>query len=167
MLLFTPETVLRWHHELVRRRWTFPHRGTVGRPRIAGDLEALIVRMAQENPRSRLQYNRRRTAQAWLPRWALDHSSSAQAPAYRGTCPRVLGRAAPGARASRQHQHQRLSCDFFTVETVCFKTLDVLFFMELGTRRVHVAGCTARPTARLCGSYRHDNWCGSCKSKGE
>ena len=51
LLLFTPETVLRWHHELVRRKWTFRHRSAVGRPRIAKEVKALIVRMARENPR--------------------------------------------------------------------------------------------------------------------
>lgn len=48
---FTPETVLRWHRELVLRKWTFSQRLAVGRPRIASELEALIVRLAQENPR--------------------------------------------------------------------------------------------------------------------
>jgi putative transposase len=38
-----------------------------------------------------------------------------------------------------------LACDFFTVETVFLKTLYVLFFIELSTRRVHVAGATTRP----------------------
>lgn len=49
LLLFTPETVLRWHRELVRRKWTFQHRPRAGRPRIASELEALIVRLAKEN----------------------------------------------------------------------------------------------------------------------
>jgi hypothetical protein len=51
-------------------------------------------------------------------------------------------------RASRQHQQQLLACDFFTVETLRLQTLSVLFFIELGTRRVHLAGCTAKPTAQ-------------------
>lgn len=40
-----------------------------------------------------------------------------------------------------------LACDFFTVETLGLKILHILFFLEVGTRRVHLAGCTARPTA--------------------
>jgi putative transposase len=51
LLLFTPETVLRWHRELVRRKWTFRHRPAAGRPRIAAELEALIARLARENLR--------------------------------------------------------------------------------------------------------------------
>lgn len=44
-----PETIFKWHRELVRRKWTFrqPERG--GRPRTKDELEALIVRWAREN----------------------------------------------------------------------------------------------------------------------
>jgi putative transposase len=49
--LFQPETVLGWHRELVRRKWTFPHKARVGRPRLTKEIEDLIVRMAKENPR--------------------------------------------------------------------------------------------------------------------
>ncbi len=48
----------------------------------------------------------------------------------------------------RQHQQQLLACDFFTVETLQLRTLYVFFFIEIGTRQVHLAGCTARPTAQ-------------------
>jgi hypothetical protein len=40
-----------------------------------------------------------------------------------------------------------VACDFFCVETACLKTLHVLFFIELSTRRVHLAGVTAHPNS--------------------
>ena len=47
----------------------------------------------------------------------------------------------------RQHADQILATDFFTVDTVRFQRLYVLFFIELASRRVHLAGCTANPSA--------------------
>src|SRR5256885_2577832 len=47
----------------------------------------------------------------------------------------------------RAHRQSLLAVDFFTVETVWLQRLYVLFFIELGSRRVHVAGCTANPNA--------------------
>ena len=47
----------------------------------------------------------------------------------------------------RAQAQSMLAVDFFTVETVVLQRLYVLFFIELGSRRVHLAGCTAKPTA--------------------
>ena len=47
----------------------------------------------------------------------------------------------------RQQAASILVCDFFTVETMWLKTLYVLFFIELGSRRGHLGGCTANPDA--------------------
>ncbi len=47
--LVTPETILRWHRALVRRRWTYPHRGP-GHPPLGNETIELIVRLARENP---------------------------------------------------------------------------------------------------------------------
>ena len=46
--LVTPDTVLRWHRQLVRKKWTYPNRP--GRPPINDVLAAQVVRMARENP---------------------------------------------------------------------------------------------------------------------
>ena len=48
----------------------------------------------------------------------------------------------------RAHADSIIACDFFTVETLWLGRLYVLFFIELGTRRVHLAGCTANPDGR-------------------
>jgi putative transposase len=45
----------------------------------------------------------------------------------------------------RAHAESMIVCDFFTVETLWLGRLDVLFFIALGSRQVHVAGCTSNP----------------------
>ncbi len=58
-----------------------------------------------------------------------------------------------------QYKDEIVACDFFTVETAWLKTLYVLFFIELGSRRVHLAGCTTNPTsAWVTQQARHLSW---------
>src|SRR5881275_1041285 len=49
-LVVRPATLLRWHRQLVRRRWTYPHRRPPGRPPLDRRVQALVVRLARENP---------------------------------------------------------------------------------------------------------------------
>ena len=49
MRLVSPRTLLRWHAQLVARRWTYPRRQP-GRPPIAQPVRALVLRIARENP---------------------------------------------------------------------------------------------------------------------
>jgi hypothetical protein len=145
-VLVQPETVLRWHRDLVRRKWTFRRPRGAGRPPIAADLEALILRLADENPR--WGYSR---IHGELGKLGHAISRSAVRDVLKRRCvppaPERLRRG-EGWRAFLRHQGDALvACDFFTVETVFLQTEYVLFFLEIGTRRVHVAGCTARPTA--------------------
>ncbi|MBC8509021.1 MAG: helix-turn-helix domain-containing protein, partial [Chloroflexi bacterium] len=46
-----PETVLRWHRNLVRRKWTYPNKNKGGRPATSKEITSLILRFAEENPR--------------------------------------------------------------------------------------------------------------------
>src|SRR5919202_5026480 len=49
LLLFKPETVLTWHRELIRRKWTVRRPQAGGRPALPAEVEALILRLAREN----------------------------------------------------------------------------------------------------------------------
>ena len=66
--IVTPETLLRWHWELVARKWTFVERRRPGRPRTREELVGLVVRMASENPTwgyTRIQGAMAISATAW------------------------------------------------------------------------------------------------------
>jgi transposase InsO family protein len=144
--LFTPETVLRWHRELVRRKWTFRPPPAAGRPRIAVELEALIIRLAKENPRwgyGKIEGELRKLGYRVGRSTIRDVLKRQQLPG----APLRAQQSSTWRAFLLQHQHQLLACDFFTVETWRLQTLYVFFFIELGTRRIHLAGCTAHPTA--------------------
>jgi putative transposase len=146
LFLFSPETVLRWHRELVRHKWTFRHRPTAGRPRIAGELEALIVRLARENPRwgySKIEGELRKLGYQIGRSTIRDVLKRQHIPA----APVRAQQSSTWRAFLRQHQQQLIACDFFTVETLTLQTLYVLFFIEIGTRRIHLAGSTRHPTA--------------------
>ena len=49
--IFQPETILRWHRERVHRKWTYLHKNKGGRPSTRKELEELVLRLANENPR--------------------------------------------------------------------------------------------------------------------
>ncbi len=139
--MVTPETLLRWHRELVKRKWTYRAKRT-GRPPIDPDICELICRMARENPRwgcVRIQGELRglgirigaTTIRTLLRREGLGPAPRRNGPSW--------------SEFLRAQAHGILACDFFTVETVFLKTLYVLFFIELSTRRVHVTGATSNP----------------------
>jgi transposase InsO family protein len=146
LLLFTPATLLRWHRELVHRKWTVrqPQRG--GRPALDPELTALILRLARENPT--WGYDR---IQGELTK--LGHRvgrSTIRDVLKRHHIPPVpvRSRQGPSWRAFLRHyQEQVLAADFFSVESVLLQTIYVLFFIEVRTRKVYLAGCTRHPTA--------------------
>jgi transposase len=138
----TPATLLRWHRQLIARHWTYPH-ARPGRPPIARELRAPVLRLASENPTwghrrvqgelARLGY---RVAASTV--WKILHQAGVD-PAPRRTGSTWQQFLTAQARTI-------LACDFFTIDTVLLQRVYVLFFVELATRQIHVVGVTAHPT---------------------
>ena len=137
-----PETLLRWHRELVRRKWTYKRRGHPGRPPIDPEVSALIVRFGTENPR----WGYQRIRGELLKLGIRVSASTVRTILLRHGLRPAPRRSGPTWTAFPRSQARGiLACYFFTFETVALKTLYVLFFIELSTRRVHVVGATAHP----------------------
>ena len=139
--MVTPATLLRWHRRLVARRWTYG--GRCGRPPIDEEIRALVLRLARENPR-------------WGYQRIAGELNGLGIAVSATTVAKILRQAGLGPVGERSGLSWRaflraqapsmLAVDFFTVETISLQRLYVLFFIELGSRRVHLAGCTANPT---------------------
>jgi transposase InsO family protein len=146
VVIFRPETLLRWHRELVRRKWTFHSAAKPGRPPLAHGVQQLIVRMAQDNPRWGYL---RISGELLKLGYSVDPITIRQVLKQHHLPPAPQrGQSGVGWRPFLNHyRHQMLACDFLTIETLWLKTVYVLFFIELGTRRIHLAGCTTQPAA--------------------
>ena len=142
IFLVKPATLLAWHRRLVAKHWTFAHR-SCGRPPVDPAIRGLIVRLARENPR--WGYQRIHGELAGLD--VIVSVSTIRRVLHRaGVDPSPI-RSGPTWRAFvRAQAASMLATDFFTVDTVLLRRLYVLFFIELDTRRIHLAGVTAHPT---------------------
>jgi transposase InsO family protein len=141
-LIISPRTVLRWHADLVRRRWAYPRRSP-GRPRTAQAIRALVLEMAADNPG--WGYRRIHGELIGLG-YKIAPSTVWQILKDVGIDPAPT-RSGRTWRAFMAGQATTiLATDFFHVDTVFLRRLYVLFCTEHGTRRVHLAGITAHPT---------------------
>jgi putative transposase len=142
-----PATLLRWHRQLVRRRWTYAQRRP-GRPPLDRRVQALVVRLARENP-------------GWGYKRIVGELSGLGVSVSATTVRTILIRHGlpPAAQRNelswrdflRQHAATTFACDFFTVETAWLKRIYVLFFLSLESRRIEFVACTANPTGAWTG----------------
>src|SRR5215831_12487329 len=142
-----PDTILGWHRTLITQKFDgSQQRQSPGRPKIAEELEALIVRIAQEN-RS----------------WGYDRIVGALANLGLTVSAQTVGNVlkrhgiapAPERKTTttwkefiRTHLEVLVATDFFTAEVWTLGglvTYYVLFFLHLGSRKIHVAGVTPHP----------------------
>jgi putative transposase len=119
----------------------YPHHQP-GRPPLDQDVQQLIVRLARENPRWGYQ-----RIQGELLHLGVRLSATVIRTTLRrhGLDPAPRRTATTWRAFLRQQAAGIVACDFPTVDTVWLKRLYVLFFIELDTRRVHLAGVTANP----------------------
>jgi putative transposase len=156
ILIFKPETLVRWHQALIKKKWTFASTPkTPGRPAIEPAMVTLILRMARENRwgHGKIEGEMKK----------LGYSISDEA------IRKLLRQHHLSPAPERKHSSWRtflnhyretlLACDFFTVETIRLQTLYVLLFIELATRRVHIMGITPHPTQSwVTQQARHLMW---------
>ena len=142
--VFKPDTVIGWHRAAARRKWTYRQESKRGRPRTAKKIEHLIIRLALENR----DWGYGKT-EGELKKLGIepDKDTVAHILDRHGIPPAPQRGGSPSWRQLMSHyRDQILACDFFTIETLFLKTLYVLFFIDLGTRRVYFADCTEHPT---------------------
>jgi len=134
VFLVSPQTLLRWHRELIARKWTYRRRSP-GRPPLDPSLRQLVLRLGRENPSwgcVRIQGELRKLGigvGATTIRSILRRSGFGPAPRRRGPS---------WSEFLRAQAHGMVACDFFTVETAWLRTLYVLFFVKHGSRRVNL-----------------------------
>jgi transposase InsO family protein len=137
-----PATVLRWHRQLVRRRWTYPHRRPPGRPPLDRRVQALVVQLARENP----SWGYRRIVGELRGLGISISATSVRTIVIRhGLRPAPQRDELSWRNFLRQQAATTLACDFFTVETAWLKRIYVLFFISLERRRIEFVACTPNP----------------------
>ncbi len=143
-LLVTPDTILRWHRDIVRRRWAAQSmRGETGRPATRQSIRALVLRLARENPE--WGYRRIHGELAGLgvkvaasTAWEILKNAGID-PAPRRTGP-------TWSQFLRSQADAILACDFFTADLLDGTHAYVLAVIEHASRRIRILGVTLHPT---------------------
>src|SRR6266568_320717 len=143
-LLVTPDTILRWHRDIVRRRWAARSmRGKTGRPATRRNIRALVLRLVRENP-------------GWGYRRIHGELAGLGVRVSASTVWEILKKAGidPAPRRTgptwslflRSQAEAILACDFFTADLLDGTQAYVLAVIEHASRRIRILGVTLHPT---------------------
>ena len=141
-LLVTPDTILRWHRDIVRRRWAARSmRGKAGRPATRRNIRALVLRLAREKPRLGLPQDPRGTGRAGNTSLGVDGMGDLERCRHRS-------RAAAERAWSlflRSQAEAILACDFCTADLLDGTQAYVLAVIEHASRRIRILGSRCIP----------------------
>ncbi|MGW7007294.1 integrase core domain-containing protein [Streptomyces sp. NPDC054933] len=144
-LLITPDTVLRWHRDLLRRRHAVRSRPKrMGRPRTVRSIRLLVLRLAKENPT--WGYRRIHGELAVL---GIKVAASTVWEILRaaGIDPAPQRTATTWTAFLRSQADALLACDFYETVTLTGARLHVLTVIEHASRRIRILGATTHPNA--------------------
>jgi transposase InsO family protein len=140
--IVTPDTLLRWHRQLIARKWTYAPRSR--RRGVIADIRRLVVRMAEENPtwgytriQGALKNVRHRVGRSTIARILKAHG-----------LPPVPERPTSWRTFLRAHQDAIVGADFFTTEVWTWRglvTVYTVFVIHLASRRVQILGSAPHP----------------------
>jgi hypothetical protein len=144
-LLVRPETVLRWHRDLIARRHARRSRShRVGRPRTIRSIRLLVLRLARENT----AWGYRRIHGELLVLGITVAASTVWEILKDAGIEPARGRtSSTWAAFLRSQAHAIIAADFFETTTLTGATMYVLAVIEHATRRIRILGVTAHPTA--------------------
>jgi hypothetical protein len=142
--IVTPDTLLRWHRQLVARKWTYatPRSGRRG---VLAEIQCLVVRMANEN--ATWGYTRIQGALKNVGH-RVGRSTIARILKAAGLPP-VPQRPTSWQTFLKAHWGVIAGADFFTTEVWTWRglvTYYTVFVIDLASRRVHVLGSTPHPS---------------------
>lgn len=141
--IVTPATILRWHRDLIARKWTYAKQRP-GRPGVQTEIRHLVVRMATDNPSwgyTRIQGALKNVGHR------VARSTVASILKEQGIPP-SRERPTTWRTFLRAHWPAVVAADFFTTEVWTARglvTYYTLFVIELQSRRVHLLGSTLHP----------------------
>jgi putative transposase len=143
-LLVAPDTIMRWHRDIVRRRWAArSRRGRSGRPATRRNIKALVLRLAREKPE--WGYRRIHGELAGLG-VKVAASTVWEILKTNGIGPSRRGSRPTWSQFLRSQAEAILACDFFTVDLLDGTQAYVSAIIEHATRRIRILGVTQHPT---------------------
>jgi transposase InsO family protein len=140
----TPDTPLRWHRQLIARKWTYDRKS--GRRRVLFEIRQLVVRMATENPTwgyTRIQGALKNVGHR-VGRSTIRRILKAAG------LPPVRQRPTSWQTFLKAHWGAIAGADFFTTEVWTWRglvTYYTVFVIDLATRRLQILGSTPHPEA--------------------